>query len=114
MRDVNKKCNKANLSRFSDVSEKELNALIQKINSVKTKIAKKYGIKNFKGQKKMNLKYQFNSFTRRIIAGVSSTLVVCINSIIVYQKSIVVFLFLLHRFLLKQLEYLLLSAELVF
>ena len=79
----------AALSRFSkDVSEEELNALIQKAIPEKTKLAKKYGLKNFKGNaKKKNLKYQFDSFTRRIVAGVSSALVVWINSIIVYQKS---------------------------
>ena len=53
----------------------------------------------------MKLKYQFDSFTRRIVAGVSSALVVWINSITVYQKGIVVLLSLLQRFLLKQLEY---------
>ena len=31
------------LSRFSDVSEKELNALIQKVILEKTKMARKYG-----------------------------------------------------------------------
>ena len=61
----------ATLSRFSeDVSEEELNALIQKPITEKT-------IKNLKGKKKKkNLKYQFDSFTRRIVAGVSSALVV--------------------------------------
>ena len=34
----------------------------------------------------MNLKYQFDSSTQRIVAGVSSTLGVRIDSIIVYQK----------------------------
>ena len=42
----------AALSRFSDVSEKELNALIQKAILEKTEIARKYGIKNSKGKKK--------------------------------------------------------------
>ena len=42
----------AALSCFSDVSEEELNALIQKAIPEKTKIAKKFGIKNFKGKKK--------------------------------------------------------------
>ena len=37
--------------------------------------------------KKMYLKYQFDSFTRRIVAGVSSALVVWMNSTIVYQKK---------------------------
>ena len=65
------------LSCFSkDVSEEELNALIQKAIPEKTKIARKYGLKNFKGKKKKNLKYQFDIFTRRIVAGVSSALVV--------------------------------------
>ena len=65
------------LSRFSeDVSEEELNALIQKKIPEKTKIAIKFGLKNLKGKKKKNLKYQSDSFTRRIVAGVSSALVV--------------------------------------
>ena len=64
------------LSRFSDVSEEKSNALIQKAIAEKTKIARKYGKKNFKGKKRMNLTYQFDSFTQRIIAGVSSALVV--------------------------------------
>ena len=43
----------AALSRFSkDVSEEELNALIQKAVPEKTKIARKYGLKNLKGKKK--------------------------------------------------------------
>ena len=37
-------------SRFSDVSEEELNALIQKAIQEKTKIARKYGIQDFKGK----------------------------------------------------------------
>ena len=66
----------AALSRFSeDVSEEELNALIQKAISEKTKIARKYDLKNLKGKKKI-LTYQLDSFTRRIVAGVSSALVV--------------------------------------
>ena len=73
----------ASLFRFSDVSEEELNALIQKAIPEKSKIARKYGTKNFKGKKKMYLKYRFDNFARRIVAGVSSALVVCINSIIV-------------------------------
>ena len=41
------------LSYFSeDVSEEELNALIQKSIPKKTKIARKYGLKNVKGKKK--------------------------------------------------------------
>ena len=40
------------LSRFSDVSEEELNALIQKVVPEKTKIATKYDIKILKGKKK--------------------------------------------------------------
>ena len=47
----------------------------------------------------MNLKYQFDSSTWYIDAGVSSALVVWIDLIIV------VLLFDLQRFLLKQLEY---------
>ena len=54
----------ASLSIFLDVLEKELNALIQKAMLEKTKIARKYGIKNFIGKKKMNLRYQFDKFTR--------------------------------------------------
>ena len=51
----------AALSRFSeDVSEEELNALIQKAIPEKTKIARKYGLKNLKGKKTKNLKYQFH------------------------------------------------------
>ena len=43
----------AALSRLSeDVSEEELNGLIQKAIPEKTKIAKKYGLKNLKGKKK--------------------------------------------------------------
>ena len=58
----------AAFSRFSeDVSEEELNALIQKAVPEKTKIAWKYDLKNFKGKKKkLILKYQFDSFTRHI------------------------------------------------
>ena len=57
----------AALSRFSeDVSEEELNALIQKAIPEKIKIARKYGINNFKVKKKMNFKYQFNSFTQEL------------------------------------------------
>ena len=52
------------LSHFKDVSEEELNAHIQKAVPEKTKIATKYGIKVSKSKKKMNLKYQFDSFTR--------------------------------------------------
>mgnify|MGYP001796016610 CR=1 FL=1 len=37
----------ASLSRFSDVLEEKLNALIQKAIPEKTKIARKRGIKNF-------------------------------------------------------------------
>ena len=66
----------AAFSRFSeDVSEEELNALTQKAIPQKTKIARKYGLKNFKGEKKKNLKYQADSFTRRIVAGVSALVV---------------------------------------
>ena len=55
----------ASLSRFSDVSEQELNAFIQKAVPEKTIniIARKCDIKIFKGKKKKNLKYQFDSFT---------------------------------------------------
>ena len=64
-------------SGFSkDISEEELNAFMQKEIPEKTKIARKYGLKNLKGKKKKNLKYQSDSFTRRIVAGVSSALVV--------------------------------------
>ena len=55
----------ASLSRFSDdVSEEELNAFIQKAISEKTKIARKYGIRVFKG-KKNEIEVSFDSFTRR-------------------------------------------------
>ena len=65
------------LSRFSeDVSEEDLNALIQKAIPKKTKIARKYDLKNLKDRGKKNLKYQFDSFTRRMVIGVSSALVV--------------------------------------
>ena len=57
----------------------ELNALIQITIPEKTKIARKYGIKNFKGKKNMNLKYQSDSFARRIIAGVWLALANWIN-----------------------------------
>ena len=58
----------AAFSRFSeDVSEEELNTLIQKAIPEKTKIARKYVLKNLKGKKK-KLKYQFDSFTLRIVA----------------------------------------------
>ena len=43
----------AAISPFSeDVSEEELNALIQKAIPEKIKIARKYGLKNLKGKKK--------------------------------------------------------------
>ena len=43
----------AALSRFSeDVSEEKLKALIRKAVPEKTKIARKYGLKNLKGKKK--------------------------------------------------------------
>ena len=41
----------ASLSRFSNVSEEKLNALIQKAIPEKTKIERKYDIKSFKGKK---------------------------------------------------------------
>ena len=48
----------AALSRFSEgVSEEELNTLIQKAVPEKTKIARKYSLKNLKDRKKKNLKY---------------------------------------------------------
>ena len=55
----------AAFSRFSeDVSEEELNVLIQTAIPEKTKIAKTYGLKNLKGKKKKkNFNYQFESFT---------------------------------------------------
>ena len=60
------------------MQEEELKALIQKAIPGKTKLGRRYGLKNLKGKKKKkkNLKYQFDSFTRRIVAGVSSALVV--------------------------------------
>ena len=72
------------LSRFSeDVSEEELNALIQKVIPEKTKITRKYGLKNLKGKKKKNYRYQFDSFTRPVVAGVSSltTSISCLNKL---------------------------------
>ena len=83
--------------------------LFKKQSHRRLKQQKKYGIKNFKRLKKMNLMYQLDNFTRRIVAGVHQhALVVSINSIIVYQKSIAVVLSLfLQRLLLKQLGYLL-------
>ena len=53
------------LFRFSDVSEEELNALIQKAIPGETKIAIKYNINIFKGKTEMNFKYRFDSFTRQ-------------------------------------------------
>ena len=48
----------AAISRFSeDVSEEKLNALIQKADPEKTKIARKYGLKISKVRKKKNSKY---------------------------------------------------------
>ena len=66
------------LSRFSEpVSDEELNALIQKAIPEKTKIAfkNKLWLKKSQGQEKNNLKYQFYSFTLRIVAGVSALFV---------------------------------------
>ena len=54
----------ASLSRFLDVLEDEFNAFMEKEIPQKNKIARKCGMKNFKGKIKMNLKYQFDSFTR--------------------------------------------------
>ena len=51
-------------SHFSDdVSEEELNALIQKAIPAKTKIARKYDLKfsKVRKRKKKNVKYQFDS-----------------------------------------------------
>ena len=80
----------AALSRFSEeVSEEELNARIQKAAPEKTKIARKCGQKNLKGKKK-NLKYQFDSFTWRIVASWCIISIGCLNkfnNIIVYQKA---------------------------
>ena len=60
------------------VSSSFLDAHIQKAILEKTaKIARKYGVKKFKGEKKKKeFEYQFDSFTRRTVAGVSSALVV--------------------------------------
>ena len=58
------------LSRFADVSEEELNALVQKTILEKTKIAQVNML-----QKKVK-KDEFNSFTRRIDAGEPLALVV--------------------------------------
>ena len=70
-----------------DVLEEELNALIQKAIPENTKIAKKYGLINLKGKKKNNLKYQFYSFTRRIVCISGISIGCLINSRIVYQKK---------------------------
>ena len=53
------------------------------------------------------MKYQFDSFTRRIIAGVSSALIGCLNKFNnCLSKKVVVLLFLLQTFLfIKQLKY---------
>ena len=86
----------AAFSRFlEDVSEEESNAFIQKAVPKKTKIARKYGLKNLKRKKKKEFEvsvWQFHS-TKLIVAGVSSALVVWINSIIVYQKKYCFFCF---------------------
>ena len=55
----------ASLSRFSDVSEEELNALIQTSIPEKTKRARKHGIKNFKGKKEINLDISIYSTNNR-------------------------------------------------
>ena len=65
--------------------ERGIKSSYSKAVQVKNKLARKYGIKFWTVGKKwiMNLKYQFDIFTRRIFAGVSSTMVVWMNSIIV-------------------------------
>ena len=50
----------ASLSRFSDGSEGELNVLIQKAIAEKTKRARKYGIKIFKGKTEMKMDVLLN------------------------------------------------------
>ena len=60
----------AALSHFSeDVSEEELNALIQKAIPEKTKIATKYGLKNLKCKKKrilsINLTGSLDEFSNK-------------------------------------------------
>ena len=52
----------ASLSRFSDVSEEELNAFIRKAVQEKSKIARKYGIKNFKSKKKKEFEVSISLF----------------------------------------------------
>ena len=60
----------ASLSRFSEVSQEELNTFIQNIIPEK----RNDGLKNFKGKQNMNFNYQFDGFTRRIVTGGSSAL----------------------------------------
>ena len=93
------------LSGFPDVSEENLDALIQKVILEKTKI--EYGIKNFKGKEKMNLKYQFDSFIWRIVAGVSVS-VFCIYKFNNCLSEDIVLLS-LQRFLLKRARILLVN-----
>ena len=75
----------ASLSRFSDVSEEELNALIQKAILEKTEIARKCCLKNFKDKEKVNLKLSIFFFNK------------CLS-----KKYL---LFLLQRFLLKSMSF---------
>ena len=95
----------AALSRFSeDVSEEELNALIQKAIPEKTKIAKKYGLK---GKYKKNLKYQLDSFMHSTNSRWCFISIDCLNKYnnCLTKKKYFVLLFILQRFLLKQLKY---------
>ena len=56
----------ASLFCFSGISEKEVNAHVQKTVPEETKVATTYGFKISKGKKKtMHLKYQFDSFSRQ-------------------------------------------------
>ena len=64
------------MAPLSHFSEEKLNTYIQKALPEKTKIARKYVKLNSNSETKMNLKYQFDSFTRQIVANVSLALVV--------------------------------------
>ena len=73
----------ASLSRFSDVLEKKLNTPIQNAipEEKKTKILRKYG-------KKMNLKYQFDSFTQRIVAVACIINIGCLNKLNLFLQKL--------------------------
>ena len=62
-----------------NVLKEELNTLIQKAISEKTKIARKYGLRNLKDQEKKEFEVSVWQFYSPIVAGVSSALVFWIN-----------------------------------